>query len=155
MSTQLEQAKALILAGETYPDTAKAVGYGNHAALHAALKDDPDIVAAKASGQLRSRATKGPEHYARKPYVQAVLNGMTQVEAAAKFSVSQPLVGRHLKLAGGAAKVGRPPTTSPSPSGPPPAPTNDVALIADLIKAHAQRLNIPAKTLLESVSEAL
>ena len=151
MNTQLEQAKALILAGETYPDTAKAVGYGNHAALHAALKDDPDIVAAKASGKLRSRATKGPEHYLRKPYVQAVLNGMTQVEAAAKFGVSQPLVGRHLKLAGGAAKVGRPPTTPPALT----PTTNDVALIADLIKAHAQRLNIPAKTLLESVAAVL
>lgn len=140
MNTQLEQAKALILAGETYPDTAKAVGYGNHAALHAALKDDPDIVAAKANGQLRSRATKGPEHYARKPYVQAVLNGMTQSEAAKKYGVSQPLVGRHLKMAAGATP---PPPTQPT------SPNNDIELnlIADMLRSAAKRLGMRPESL--------
>ena len=147
MEQKLEQAKALILAGKTYTDTAKAVGYGNHAALHAALKDDPDIVAAKANGQIRSRATKGPDLYARKPYVQAVLNGMTQAEAAKKFGVSQPLVGRHLKMAAGAAPVA--PTTSITP--PPP----DVTLIADLIRSLAVKAGVPAKSLLESVAAVL
>jgi hypothetical protein len=102
MNTNLEHAKELILTGVSYSKAAQAAGYSSAVALYADLKTDPDIVAAKESGALRSRkaSVKSPVHYARKPHVRAVLEqGMTQAEAAAKFGVSQPLVSRHVRLA--------------------------------------------------------
>lgn len=73
--------------------------------------------------------TKGRGHYARKPYVQAVLNGMTQVEAAAKFGVSAPLVGRHLKQAG---VTGRTQASTPQAA---PTPPPQTAQLTDLLVA--------------------
>ena len=150
MTPNLEQAKALILSGSTYPVAAKVSGFGHPAALHDALKNDPDIVAAKEAGLVKSRrgALKSSDHYAAKPYVQAVLNGMTHTEAAACFGVSQPLVSRHVKLAGAAARVGRPtpPTTPPSP---------DAVLIAEMAKSLAAKGSLTPRQLLEAASQLL
>lgn len=110
------------------------------------LANDPDIVAAKASGQIKSlaRRHKTQESFSRLPHVRAVLEqGMTQTAAAQKFGISQPIVSRHVRL----AQAEAPTTSAPQPTTTPPTTPPDLDILADIMRAYAKRLNMRPETL--------
>lgn len=156
MQPNLEQAKALVLKGTSYAEAARLTGFQASIKLYTLLDNDPDIVAARANGTLKTRESgnrsKGPDYYAAKAHVRAVIDeGLTHTEAAIKFGVSQPLVSRHVRLAGAAARRGRPPEVPPAP----PAPDADVSLILQMAQALATSHNTTARALLERTLQSL
>lgn len=160
MQANLEQAKALVLQGVPYAEAARQTGFQASIHLYNLLDKDPDIVEARANGTLKTRASgsraKGPAYYAAKPHVRAVLeDGLTHTEAAAKFDVSQPLVSKHVKLAGGEARKGRP-TNAPTNANAavPAAGPNEVNLIVQMAQALAANYNTTARHLLEEALRA-
>jgi predicted DNA-binding protein (UPF0251 family) len=85
------------------------------------LSMDPDIVAAKASGSIKDRATKRmpPSYFRALPFVVDVLdNGMTQSAAARKHGVSQPHVNASVKRAREATEMFTDAPAAATPSGP-------------------------------------
>ncbi len=150
MQANLEQAKALVLQGVPYAEAARQTGFQASIHLYNLLDKDPDIVEARANGTLKTRASgsraKGAADYAAKPHVRAVLeDGLTHTEAAAKFDVSQPLVSKHVKLAGGEARKGRPTKVTPVPiptNAPLPAADPEIDAIKALLAAYAARHQI-------------
>lgn len=94
------EAKRLILSGLSYAKAAKQVGLDSFTLLNR-LRDDKDILAAKAAGLLnKPRNTARRVKYAELPCVIDVLqNGMTQAEAAERHKVSQPYISRCVRKA--------------------------------------------------------
>lgn len=146
MEQKLQQAKSHVLAGKTYEAAAKLSGYGSKIDLYNALNNDPDIVAARADGTLKTRTkpAKRSDHYSSKPHVRAVMAGMSQSDAAKKFGVSQPLVSRHVRLAEQEAPTtatsAATPTSTPTPQPTPPVPpTSDLDFLVDIVRSYATR----------------
>lgn len=162
MQPNLEQAKELVLQGVPYAEAARQTGFQASIHLYNLLDKDPDIVEARANGTLKTREsgsrTKGPDYYAAKPHVRAVLEGgLTHTEAAAKFGVSQPLVSKHVKLAGGEARKGRPAKAEAPANANAAVPADDpeIDAIKALLAAYAARHQInyeQARNLLSSFS---
>ncbi len=94
------EAKRLILSGLSYAKAAKQVGLDSFTLLNR-LRDDKDILAAKAAGLLnKPRNTARRVKYAELPCViDVVQNGMTQAEAAERHKVSQPYISRCVRKA--------------------------------------------------------
>lgn len=94
------EAKRLILSGFSYAKAAKQVGLDSLTLLNR-LRDDKDILAAKAAGLLnKPRNTARRVKYAELPVVIDVLqNSLTQAEAAEKHKVSQPYISRCVRKA--------------------------------------------------------
>lgn len=95
------------------------------------ISTDPDIVKAKASGEIKDRSTntKPPDHYRRMPWVVDVLdNGMTRLGAAAKHNVSQPYVSRCVQKAQEAPTTPTPTTTTTTTPQPPSLATSQPSL---------------------------
>lgn len=141
MNTDLLHAKEALLAGATYTEAAKIAGIKYTVDLYALLKNDPDIVAAKDAGVIRTRkaAVKGPRYYANKAHVRAVLEqGMTHTEAAKAFGVSQPLVSRHVKLALQGYEKSESPPPQPQPQTTNPLNDVDQAIRAAMAAGHSR-----------------
>lgn len=160
MQPNLEHAKELVLQGVPYAEAARQTGFQASIHLYNLLDKDPDIVEARANGTLKTRASgsraKGAEYYAAKPHVRAVLEGgLTHTEAAAKYNVSQPLVSKHVKLAGGEARKGRPAKVEAPVHTPTPAADPEIDAITLLIKSYATRHNIDPQTLCETLKQRL
>lgn len=107
------------------------------------LSRDPDIVAAKAAGDIKELGRKRPDtHYTTMPWVVDVMvNGMSQTAAAAKHGKPQSYISVCVKRA--KAVLARSQTTEPTPSpAAPPNPTElELDLIADMLRSAAKRLN--------------
>lgn len=150
MEQKLQQAKNHVLAGKTYEVAAKLSGYGSKIDLYNALNNDPDIVAARADGTLKTRAkpAKRLDHYSSKPHVRAVMAGMSQSDAAKKFGVSQPLVSRHVRLAEQEAPTTSTSAPTPQPTPQPTTPNNvELDAIANILRDAAKRLNMRPEAL--------
>lgn len=148
----IAEMKAAILSGQGYHKVGDRFGLSS-ALVHRLLRDDPDIVAAKANGTLR--APKRPQGSLRKqdylslPYVIDVIErGMSTSAAARKHGISQSVVWTKVQ----AAKK----TLSTAPA-PQPTPTNDpeIDAITLLIKSYATRHNIDPQTLCETLKQRL
>ena len=142
-ATQQEtaEAKRLILSGLSYAKAAKQVGLDSFTLLNR-LRDDKDILAAKAAGLLnKPRNTARLVKYAELPCViDVVQNGMTQAEAAEKHKVSQPYISRCVRKAREELAQAAP-TTSVSTSTTPVADP-EIDAIKALLNAYAARHQI-------------
>lgn len=142
--------KAAILAGETYKAVAERYGVFQPE-VHTLLRLDPDIVAAKAAGELRVRG-RGKltlEECLADPAVADVINGgMSTNAAAAKHGISQPTLWAKVKRA---KDLINPPKQNPKPQPKPtPEPTpndHELNLIADMLRSAAQRLGMRPEAL--------
>ena len=164
-----DEIKAAILAGESYADVAKRYG-AFPPEVHTLLRKDPDIVAAKASGALRTpgRAKQSLEDCLAQPGVEDVIHGgMSTLAAAKKHGVSQPTlwakVRRAKELMGieppkqATAAPAAPPTPTPTSVSTPMTPATDpeIDAIKALLAAYAARHQInyeQARNLLSSFS---
>lgn len=135
------EAKRLILSGLSYAKAAKQVGLDSFTLLNR-LRDDKDILAAKAAGLLnKPRNTARLVKYAELPCViDVVQNGMTQAEAAEKHKVSQPYISRCVRKAREELAQAAP-TTSVSTSTTPVADP-EIDAIKALLNAYAARHQI-------------
>lgn len=152
-----DEIKAAILAGESYADVAKRYG-AFPPEVHTLLRKDPDIVAAKASGALRTpgRAKQSLEECLAQPGVADVIEGgMSTLAAAKKHGVSQPTlwakVRRAKELMGieppkqAAAKV-EAPTSITAPADPVRQSLRDAA-------EAAREAGVPAAEIVRIVAE--
>lgn len=155
-----DEIKAAILAGESYADVAKRYG-AFPPEVHSLLRKDPDIVAAKASGALRTpgRAKQSLEECLAQPGVADVIHGgMSTLAAAKKHGVSQPTLWAKVRRAKELMGIEQPKqaTAAPAPATQP-APTNDpeIDAIKALLSAYAARHQIDyeqARNLLSAFS---
>lgn len=155
--------KAAILAGETYAAVAERYATSTQV-VHALLSKDPDVVAAKASGALRSRGKPKmtlEECLADPVVVDVIHNNMTTVAAAKKYGVSQPAVWAKVKKAKDLMSPPPPSPTTPftnrEPPPPPTPPTQDPELqaISTLITAYALRHNLTTASVLDNLASLL
>lgn len=154
------EAKRLILSGLSYAKAAKQVGLDSFTLLNR-LRDDKDILAAKAAGLLnKPRNTARLVKYAELPCViDVVQNGMTQAEAAEKHKVSQPYISRCVRKAReelaqvAPAKVDAT-HNAPTSATVPAAGPNEVNLIMQMAQALAANYNTTARHLLEEALRA-
>lgn len=155
-----DEIKAAILAGESYADVAKRYG-AFPPEVHTLLRKDPDIVAAKASGTLRTpgRAKQSLEECLAQPGVEDVIHGgMSTLAAAKKHGVSQPTLWAKVRRAKELMGIEPPkqaaaaPTPTPQPA--PAAGPNEVNLIVQMAQALAANYNTTARTLLEEALRA-
>lgn len=148
----ITEMRAAILSGEGYHKVGDRFGLSS-ALVHRLLRDDPDIVAAKANGTLR--APKRPQESLRKqdylslPYVIDVIErGMSTSAAARKHGISQSVVWTKVQ----AAKKTL--SSAPAPAPLPTAGPNEVNLIVQMAQALAANYNTTARTLLEEALRA-
>lgn len=123
-----DEIKAAILAGESYADVAKRYG-AFPPEVHTLLRKDPDIVAAKASGTLRTpgRAKQSLEECLAQPGVEDVIHGgMSTLAAAKKHGVSQPTLWAKVRRAKELMGIEPPKQATAAPT-PQPAPANEAA----------------------------
>jgi transposase-like protein len=151
-----DDIKAAILSGETYAAVAQRYG-AFPPEVHALLRKDPDIVAAKASGALRARG-RGKltleECLADPAVVDVVENGMSTVAAAKKHGISQPTLWVKVKRA---KDLLNPPTPEPQ-AAPTPAPQPadpEIDAIKALVKAYAGRRQLTYAGALALLGESL
>lgn len=127
------------------------------------LSRDPDIVKAKAAGDIKERGRKRPTwHYAEMPWVVDVLqNGLSQTAAAAKHGKPQPYISLCVKRAKAeqeaptaAAATSAPQaqaqtqTQTPQPTPQPTTPNNvELDAIANILRDAAKRLNMRPEAL--------
>lgn len=149
----IEEMKAAILSGQGYHRVGDRFGLSS-ALVHRLLRDDPDIVAAKANGTLR--APKRPQGSLRKqdylslPYVIDVIErGMSTSAAARKHGISQSVVWTKVQAAKKTLSSA-PVITQPVPA----AGHNEVNLIVQMAQALAANYNTTARTLLEEALRA-
>lgn len=161
-----DEIKAAILSGEPYADVAKRYG-AFPPEVHTLLRNDPDIVAAKASGALRTpgRAKQSLEECLAQPGVEDVIHGgMSTLAAAKKHGVSQPTlwakVRRAKELMGiePPKQVAKVDATHKAPANAnaavPAAGLNEVNLIVQMAQALAANYNTTARNLLEEALRA-
>lgn len=134
--------KAAILAGETYKAVAERYGVFQPE-VHTLLRHDPDIVAAKASGDLRARGRSKltlDECLADPAVADVITNGMSTNAAAAKHGISQPALWTKVKRA---KDLISPPKQKPveQPKSQPAPPQRDpeVSAVKSLVEAIAHR----------------
>jgi hypothetical protein len=95
----IHEARRLILGRMTYRDAATKLGTTELTLLNA-LRHDPEVALARSQGLLNAPKRKLPaDHFRSLPHVQAVLGGMSQVEAARVYGKAQPQISRDLKRA--------------------------------------------------------
>ena len=142
-ATQQEtaEAKRLILSGLSYAKAAKQVGLDSFTLLNR-LRDDKDILAAKAAGLLnKPRNTARRVKYAELPCViDVVQNGMTQAEAAEKHKVSQPYISRCVRKA--REELAQAAPTTPVSTSTTPVADPEIDAIKALLNAYAARHQI-------------
>lgn len=143
-----DEIKAAILSGESYADVAKRYG-AFPPEVHTLLRNDPDIVAAKASGALRTpgRAKQSLEECLAQPGVEDVIHGgMSTLAAAKKHGVSQPTLWAKVRRAKELMGIEPPkqvaakaeaPTNAAVPSADP-----EIDAIKALLSAYATRHKI-------------
>lgn len=160
-----DEIKAAILAGESYADVAKRYG-AFPPEVHSLLRKDPDIVAAKASGALRTpgRAKQSLEECLAQPGVADVIHGgMSTLAAAKKHGVSQPTLWSKVRRAKELMGIEPPKQTAPAPKAETPtnanaavlaAGPNEVNLIVQMAQALAANYNTTARHLLEEALRA-
>ena len=145
-ATQQEtaEAKRLILSGLSYAKAAKQVGLDSFTLLNR-LRDDKDILAAKAAGLLnKPRNTARRVKYAELPCViDVVQNGMTQAEAAEKHKVSQPYISRCVRKA--REELAQAAPTTPVSTSTTPVADPEIDAIKALLNAYAARHQISYK----------
>ena len=156
-----DEIKAAILAGESYADVAKRYG-AFPPEVHTLLRKDPDIVAAKASGALRTpgRAKQSLEECLAQPGVEDVIHGgMSTLAAAKKHGVSQPTLWAKVRRAKELMGIEPPKQTAPAPTSVStpmtPAADPEIDAIKALLAAYAARHQInyeQARNLLSSFS---
>ena len=153
---EVAEAKRLILSGLSYAKAAKQVGLDSFTLLNR-LRDDKDILAAKAAGLLnKPRNTARRVKYAELPCVIDVLqNGMTQAEAAEKHKVSQPYISRCVRKAREELAQAAPTNATAPTTAPPPAADPEIDAITLLIKSYATRHSIDPQTLCETLKQRL
>lgn len=150
------EMKAAILSGDGYHKVGDRFGLSS-AFIHRLLRDDPDIVAAKANGTLRAPKRHldnlRKQDYLALPYVQDVLErGMSTSAAARKHGISQSVVWTKVQAA---KKILEARPTPPTPPPAPPAPDADVSLILQMAQALATSHNTTARALLERTLQSL
>ena len=158
-----DEIKAAILAGESYADVAKRYG-AFPPEVHTLLRKDPDIVAAKASGALRTpgRAKQSLEECLAQPGVEDVIHGgMSTLAAAKKHGVSQPTLWAKVQRAKELMGIEPPKQTvaaaaaaAAAPAPQPAAGPNEVNLIVQMAQALAASYNTTARHLLEEALRA-
>lgn len=137
--------KAAILAGETYKVVAERYGVFQPE-IHTLLRRDPDIVAAKAAGELRVRGRTKltlEECLADPAVADVISHGMSTNAAAVKHGISQPTLWAKVKRAKDLIQ----PPTSPAPkpatsSGAAPSPVSpvdDLDFLVDIVRSYAAR----------------
>ena len=135
-SSQLhkEAMKAAILAGETYAAVGKRFNCDGRQ-VYRILVNDPDIVKAKAAGDLRPRSAKlTAETALQDPAVaDVILNGMTVNAAAKKHGIAQPVLW--LRVSKVKAQMNPTPTE------------DDLNKVADMLRKAAKRLNMRPEAL--------
>lgn len=142
--------KAAVLKGDSYRKVADRYNVSG-ALIHKLLADDPDIVAAKASGKLRgarngSRMSTARGKYQDLPYVIDVIqHGMSTAAAAKKHGISQPVVWEKVRSVRAQMEAATP---TPTPQSTPPMPETLLTATKDLseafAKAHAAGLSTAA-----------
>lgn len=159
-----DEIKAAILSGESYADVAKRYG-AFPPEVHTLLRKDPDIVAAKASGALRTpgRAKQSLEECLAQPGVEDVIHGgMSTLAAAKKHGVSQPTLWAKARRAKELMGI-EPPKQSTKVDAThnananatvPAAGPNEVNLILQMAQALAANYNTTARHLLEEALRA-
>ena len=145
-----DEIKAAILAGESYADVAKRYG-AFPPEVHTLLRKDPDIVAAKASGALRTpgRAKQSLEECLAQPGVEDVIHGgMSTLAAAKKHGVSQPTLWAKVRRAKELMGIEPPKQTAPAPTptsvstSTTPVADPEIDAIKALLNAYAARHQI-------------
>lgn len=129
----------MILSGLSYAKASKQVGLDSFTLLNR-LRDDKDLLAAKAAGLLnKPRNTTRRAKYAELPCVIDVLqNGMTQAEAAEKHKVSQPYISRCVRK----AREELPANANTNANAPLPSADPEIDAIKALLAAYAARHQI-------------
>lgn len=148
------QAKEMVLEHVSYRKIAAKFGVDQRD-IYNALRNDPDIVAARVAGQLNPpRNRDHVSDYTQHPWVIDVLeHGMTQTAAAIKHGKSQPYVNQCVKK----AKAQLEHTLNREPPPPPTPPTQDpeIAAISTLITAYALRHNLTTASVLDNLASLL
>lgn len=140
--------KAAILAGETYKTVAERYGVFTPE-VHTLLRRDPDIVAAKAAGELRVRG-RGKltlDECLADPAVADVINGgMSTNAAAAKHGISQPTLWAKVKRARDLISPPKQPQALAQQD-------SEIIVIRALVRAYADRHDLPLLEVLRRLSD--